>query len=181
MDPDPPHSTTPHTQQHPQHTDPPQARVSMSGGAPRVPDPVPPSLETQVLLAEPESAPAPRRRRSSTILVPVLGLLALALIGLSTWWYMSRQGGGAGVDDPPFTTPEARPTSVPVNAVALINSSTPIPLVAPRTAGNSTVDLASEPDSTGWSQALREAHRAREEGRYSSAISQYSALVGAGA
>ncbi len=108
----------------------------------------------------------PRRERRKLLQFGLLALLCAGLVGLSTWWLLSRRGEGrAGVPD---------------NAIALINSSTPIPVYIPDSAKDSVGDLLYAPDSQAWSQAVRQAQRAQDEGRYSSAISQYSALVGSG-
>ncbi|HYO48603.1 MAG TPA: transglycosylase SLT domain-containing protein, partial [Chloroflexia bacterium] len=86
---------------------------------------------------------------------------------LSTWWVLSRdQQGQLGAQ------------GVPANAVALVNSSTPLSPTLPTGARDTVRDLAYAPESERWTPALQGAYRAQEEGRYSSAISQYSALVG---
>jgi soluble lytic murein transglycosylase len=102
-------------------------------------------------------------------MLPIAGLalFLLGLVALSTWWVLSREG-QAQVGSP----------GVPPNAVALVNSSTPITPTLPTGARDTVGDLAYAPESERWTPALREAHRAQQEGRYSSAISQYSALVG---
>jgi soluble lytic murein transglycosylase len=67
---------------------------------------------------------------------------------------------------------------VPKDAIALINNpSTPIPTPV-RVQADVVNEITYAPDSEQWSVSLREAHRAEDEGRYASAISQYSALVG---
>lgn len=102
----------------------------------------------------------------------VLGLLlALALLGGGTWWYLSR-GQNSGAANPGLP-------GVPRDAVALINSITPLPTMTALSGPPDPLgSLAYAPASEDWSDALREAHRAQDEGRYSAAISQYGALVG---
>jgi soluble lytic murein transglycosylase len=101
-----------------------------------------------------------------------LALLMVALVGAATWWAVSQPGG-------PASSPVA-PSDLPKDAVALINSSTPITLSVPTGAKEITATLSDPPLSEAWTPALREARRALVEGRYTSAISQYSALVGSG-
>jgi soluble lytic murein transglycosylase len=98
-----------------------------------------------------------------------LVLLALGLLMAATWWYLNRQQEG-----------EQGAVTLPENPVAIINSTTtPIPeRRSPLTVKDTLGDLLYAPESEKWSGALREAHRARTEGRYSAAIAQYSALVG---
>gem|GEM_PF-331244 len=100
-----------------------------------------------------------------------VAILAAALVAIAAgalgWWILSRQGAGSVSD-------------VPRDAVAIINSSTPIALNGRSWPPDMPDGLSDPPESERWSGALREAHRAQEEGRYSAAISQYSALVGSG-
>ncbi len=110
--------------------------------------------------------PDPRSLRWQTA---ILAAFLLGLVALATWGFLSRGGSGsAPVAD-----------MLPEDPVALINSSTPIPeRASPLTIKDTVDDVAYAPESEGWSQAIREAHRTQDEGRYSSAISQYSGLVG---
>lgn len=122
-----------------------------------------------VEIAQDANKTTARKMQSWVTLVAVV--LALALLGAGTWWYMAHGTGG------PSTT--SGQSGVPKDAVALINSSTALPTaVAPTGPKDPPGDLTYAPDSAGWSDALREAHRAQDEGRYSAAISQYAALVG---
>jgi soluble lytic murein transglycosylase len=94
----------------------------------------------------------------------------LAVLGGTVWWTVMRGQGES-----------ARGRSgVPGDAIALINSSTPLPSIVPSGPKDAVGDLSYKPQSDGWSAALGEAYRALEEGRYSAAISQFSALVGDG-
>src|SRR5438552_1404539 len=117
----------------------------------------------------PESA-ATRRKRPNLLQVGALALFALGLVALSTWWVLSRLGAG-----------ESAPDMIPKDALRLINSRTPLPWrLSPLTVPDSGGDMAYAPESEGWGQQLREAHRAQEEGHYDAAIAQYSALVDGG-
>jgi soluble lytic murein transglycosylase len=99
-----------------------------------------------------------------------IALLSVGLVALATWSYLSKQSA------PSSPSPQ---TELPPNTIALINSSTPIPLDLSPNVEDSAGSLTLPPASDGWTPALHEAHRAETEGRYSSAISQYSALIGA--
>ena len=103
-------------------------------------------------------------------LAAVVGVLAA--LGGATWWFMTRGQG----------TPAATQgrTNVPEDAISRINSSTPLPTPAATGPQDHVGDLLYRPEPEGWSAALKEANRAMEEGRYSAAISQFSALVGDG-
>lgn len=114
-----------------------------------------------------EVVPARRMRARWSYLL--LALLLLGLVGLA-WWQLSRQN--EATDGPSAT--------IPRDAVARINAATPIPIRLGDGAQDSASDLSYAPSTEGWSLALQEAYRALQEGRYSSAISQYSALVGTG-
>jgi soluble lytic murein transglycosylase len=150
----------------------------------RVPDVhanIPPEQagETRVLM--PEQPPA-HKRRSLAARVGIMAATVLAvavLVGGATWWYLTRQGEGGNA----VTPPPASGTVVPHDTIALINSVTPIvPELRNPTGGlNVPLDLDAPPDTAGRTPAVHQAHAALEEGRYSSAISQFSALVGAGA
>jgi soluble lytic murein transglycosylase len=142
--------------------------------------PKPPAADTGTLVIEeiaPEQDPESPRLKSASkrpnqAQLLALSLLMLALVGVATWWVVSRP-----------TAPVAAPSSpsdLPHGLVALINSSTPIPLQLPTGAKESAHSLSDPPDQDAWTQPIREAHRALEEGRYTSAISQYSALAGSG-
>jgi soluble lytic murein transglycosylase len=116
---------------------------------------------------------AVKRVRPNPLMVAGIALLAVglvALIAFASWSYLSRQdpGGQAGTAE------------VPQDAVALINSSTPIPLRAPANVQDGAGAISFQPSSDNWSAALSDAHLAQMEGRYSSAISLYSDLVGRG-
>jgi soluble lytic murein transglycosylase len=101
-----------------------------------------------------------------------LAALALALVALATWGWLQRNGQGTQAS-------QASQDILPKDAVALVNSTTPIPeRHSPLTVRDEVNEIPYAPDSLGWSAALREADRARREGRYSQAIGQYSALVG---
>jgi soluble lytic murein transglycosylase len=96
-----------------------------------------------------------------------LVLVALALVALATWVFLSRAKPASQADD-----------IIPPNSVSLINSRTPIPeRDSPLIARDVITGLVYAPEYLEWSPELREADRARQDGRYSSAISQYSALV----
>ncbi|HUP27111.1 MAG TPA: transglycosylase SLT domain-containing protein [Chloroflexia bacterium] len=115
-------------------------------------------------------APAEERQRSGqprSLRLALAVLLVAALVGLASWWLAGRQGRGA-----------AGPATVPEGAVTLINSSTPITLDSTAEARADVINMEYEPEEVDWNPALREAGRALKEGRYSAAISQYSALVG---
>jgi soluble lytic murein transglycosylase len=173
-----PRSTTPHNTQ-------PGDEPSQMARVPEVhanvtPGTAPhPSGEIRVLT--PEQAPAHKRRNlaARTGIAVASVLVAAALIGGATWWYLTRQGEGESA----VTPPPASQTQVPHDTVSLINSSTPIvPELRNPTGGlNVAVNLDAPPESDAWTPAVRQAYAALEEGRYSSAISQFSALVGAGA
>lgn len=96
----------------------------------------------------------------------------LAALGGATWWFLNR-----GQASPPTTQARA---NVPGNAIPLINSSTPLPTAVIQGPDDTVGDLLYRPETEERSEGLREAYRAMEEGRYSSAISQFSALVGDG-
>ncbi len=103
--------------------------------------------------------------------VPMSALAAvLAVLAGTLWWSVARNQG---------ENPRAR-AGIPSDVIALINSSTPLPTAAPGGPKDTVGELSYRPQSDGWSAALREAYRAMEEGRYSAAISQFSALVGDG-
>lgn len=114
---------------------------------------------------------APARRVPAW--VPLAAMFAvLAVLGGTAWWAMTRGQGEA--------TRTGGRSGLPNDAIALINSSTPLPTIVPGGPKDTVGDLSYKPESEGWSTPLREAHRAMEEGRYSAAISQFSALVGDG-
>ncbi|MEO8287701.1 MAG: transglycosylase SLT domain-containing protein [Chloroflexota bacterium] len=155
----------------PPHTDPPSARV-------RRYDTGPLSSEEQPVAASEAPQPAstaaaaptrPARTRPNLLMVLGIALLSVGLIALATWSYLSKQTG---------TSPASGESDLPKDTIALINSSTPIPLELSSAQKDSTAELTLRPASDGWTSALREARRAEAEGRYSSTISQYSALVG---
>ncbi|HYO48879.1 MAG TPA: tetratricopeptide repeat protein, partial [Chloroflexia bacterium] len=155
---------SPPTPDHPNEL--PPARVRVSGVEPEPHRP--PDAQEPPEVASEEVAPTkPHRRRANMLPIAGLALFLLGLVALSTWWVLSRGEQG-----------QVGASSVPANAVALVNSSTPISPTLPTGARDTVGDLAYAPESERWTPALREARRAQEEGRYSSAISQYSALVG---
>ncbi|MEA2572833.1 MAG: Outer rane lipoprotein, partial [Chloroflexia bacterium] len=105
--------------------------------------------------------------------VPIAALAAvLAVLAGTVWWAVARNQG----NDPR----SGGWSSLPSDVIGLINSSTPLPTFVPVGPNDIVGDLTYKPQSEGWSTALREAYRAMEEGRYSAAISQFSALVGTG-
>ncbi len=108
------------------------------------------------------------QRRLSPLQIAALGAVMLGLLALVAWGLFWPVG-----SPPPATE------ILPDNPVALINSSTPIAnRNSPLTVRDIVDDISYAPESVGWTPALIEARRAQEEGRYASAISQYSALVG---
>jgi soluble lytic murein transglycosylase len=144
------------------HTDPPsvQARVSETGPlTPHEPQATTPKAP----------GPKPQRVRPNIFMVVGIALLSVGLVVLATWSYLYKQSDPASPGK----------SDLPKDTIALINSSTPIPAQLSPNVQDTTGDLTLEPDSGSWTPALREAQRAETEGRYSSAISQYSALVGA--
>jgi tetratricopeptide (TPR) repeat protein len=140
--------------------------------------PPPPVGETRVLT--PEQPPAKERRSlAARVVIMAAAVLVVALlVGGATWWYLTRQGEGGNA----VTPPPASETAVPDDTISLINSATPIaPELRNPTGGlNVPLDLDAPPDTTGRTPAVRQAYAALEAGRYSSAISQFSALVGGG-
>lgn len=151
--------------------------------SPSPPDPEVPPTEVKAAIAEAlpasdelgvevaEAANKAPARKMQPWMTLVAVLLALALVGGGTWWYLMRER------DAKSGLP-----GVPKDAVALVNSSTPLPTVAAPTGPKDPVGdagyLAYSPDSAAWSDALRAARRSQDEGRYSIAVSQYAALVG---
>jgi soluble lytic murein transglycosylase len=155
----------------PQHTDPPsvQARVPQTGPlSSEEPQPQPQPTAPQ------PTASKPKPVRPNALMVVGIALLSIGLVALATWTYLSKQNA------PAFSDPSGQ-SDLPRDTIALINSSTPIPLKLSPNVEDSAGSLTLPPMSDSWTPALREAHRAEIEGRYSSAISQYSALVGADA
>ncbi|MFL5733340.1 MAG: tetratricopeptide repeat protein, partial [Chloroflexia bacterium] len=117
----------------------------------------------------PQQLTPPPRKRSRLLPLGLLVLFCLALVGLSTWWLLTRPG----------AQPSTPPDIIPRDAVRLINSETPIPeRYSPVAVKDTLGDMAYAPESLRWSPEMREARRAQEEGRYTAAIAQYSALVG---
>jgi soluble lytic murein transglycosylase len=116
--------------------------------------------------------PARKRFHQNPAQVVALGLLVMGLVVAATWWVLTREG---DVLDRQAGWPD-----VPEDAIATIHSSTPIPLRERPPAPPAVDYLLYAPEATGWSQELREAYRARQEGRYEAAIALYSALVGSG-
>jgi soluble lytic murein transglycosylase len=124
----------------------------------------------------PDLPPTPKRR--VPVLPTVLAVAAvLVLLGGGVWWVLGRGEGG------PSSTP-GRGTPVqgglPDDTVALINSSTPIEVRMTTGTSRASFTLDTPPQEEGWSPPVREASRALTEGRHTSAISQFSALVGSG-
>src|SRR4051794_41005129 len=106
------------------------------------------------------------RRRPAAWQIVGITVLLLGLIGLSTWFYLERHE--KAEDDSGM---------MPSNAVALVNSSTPIAeRYSPLTTKDTVGEITYAPESDSWSPALKEAHRAQEDGHYTAAIAQYSAL-----
>jgi soluble lytic murein transglycosylase len=152
---------SPPTPDHPNEL--PPTKVRVSGVEPLRPPDTHESPET----SSEEVAPTqPHRKRANMLPIAGLALFLLALVALSTWWVLSRDEQG-----------QVGAPSVPANAVALVNSSTPISPTLPTGAKDTVGDLAYAPEAERWTPALQGAYRAQQEGRYSSAISQYSALV----
>jgi soluble lytic murein transglycosylase len=128
----------------------------------------PPLQDSSGAPAQPPGNSVRPRKRPNPLLVGALVLFCLGLVGLSTWWLLSRREAAP-----------AAPDMLPTDSVRLINSETPIPQrLSPLAVKDSPGDMAYAPESQGWAPALREARRAQDEGHYTSAISQYSALVG---
>src|SRR2546421_597795 len=124
-----------------------------------------PPTKARVLI-ETSRGPRPSALRLQTA---VLAAFLVGLVALATWGFLARREAEQ--------SPEG--DALPKDAVALINSSTPIAgRNSPLTLKDTVDEVAYAPESEGWSQAIRDAHQAQEEGRYSSAISLYSALVG---
>lgn len=98
-------------------------------------------------------------------------VVVLLLLGGGILWFVGRAQSG--------TNEPTGIAGVPTNAVAYINSSTPLPttlaLAGPKDPLGS---LLFAPDTQGWSSALLSAQQALDEGRYGAAVSQFSALVG---
>jgi len=149
----------------PPHTDPPlpKARVSES-------DPPPAQESHSTTLLVPDVRPRRAYTRLNLVMAIGIALLSIGLVALATWSYLSKQSDSA----------PAAQADLPKDAIALINSSTPIPLRLPPNVKDGAGNISLKPSSSSWGPALSEAHLAESEGRYSSAISQYSALVGAG-
>ncbi|HEY0069712.1 MAG TPA: hypothetical protein VGE04_07075, partial [Chloroflexia bacterium] len=116
-----------------------------------------------------EANKAPTRRVPAWVALAALGAVLAVLAG-TVWWTVMRGQG----------EPARGRSGVPGDAIALINSSTPLPSIVPSGPKDAVGDLSYKPRSDGWSTALAGAYRALEEGRYSAAISQFSALVGDG-
>jgi soluble lytic murein transglycosylase len=154
--------------------------ASPSDPSPTSPSVEPPAADTGTLEIEEiasDKDPAPTQpesgsKRPNQAQLLALSILMLALIGAATWWVVSRPAAPVGAPTPP--------SDLPQGLVALINSSTPIPLQLPTGVKERVSTLSDPPDQESWTPALGEAHRALGEGRYTSAISQYSALVGSG-
>src|SRR5690349_19253570 len=104
----------------------------------------------------PGNSPPPRKRRNR-LLLGSLVLFCLALVGVSTWWLVSRrEAAPAG---------PAAPDMLPTDSVSLINSLTPIPQrISPLAVKDSLGDMAYAPESQAWSPALRAARLAQEDG-----------------
>lgn len=156
---------------HPQHTDPPsiQARVPQTGPLP----PEEPQPQPQATAPQPTvTASKPKPVRPNAFMVVGIAILSIGLVALATWTYLSRQNDPA---DP------SGASELPKETIALINSSTPIPLKLSPAVEDYAGSVILPPFSYTSTSALEEAYRAETEGRYSSAISQYSALVGANA
>jgi len=147
----------------PPHTDPPSPKA-------RVSDPPPAQESPPTTLLVPDAGPRRVYTRLNVVMAIGIALLSIGLVALATWSYLSKQSDSAPVAQ----------TDLPKDAIALINSSTPIPLRLPPNVRDGTGNISLKPSSSSWGPALSEAHLAESEGRYSSAISQYSALVGAG-
>ncbi|HET6312475.1 MAG TPA: transglycosylase SLT domain-containing protein [Chloroflexia bacterium] len=129
--------------------------------------------DNQAIAAEALEAANKAPTRRVPAWVPLAALLAvLAVLGGTTWWAITRGQGGPSSG--------GGRSSLPGDAVALINSSTPLPSIVPAGPRDVVGDLSYEPEQDRWSAGLREAYRAMEEGRHSAAISQFSALVGDG-
>ncbi|MEO5952512.1 MAG: tetratricopeptide repeat protein, partial [Chloroflexia bacterium] len=116
----------------------------------------------------------PQPGRSNSILILGIVFLTIGLIAFATWTYISKQNDTVGPVDP---VPSSQ-AELPRDTIALLNSSTPIPQILLPNVEDRAGNLSLPPISDSWSPDLNEAHRAEIEGRYSSAISQYSALVG---
>ncbi|MEP6776315.1 MAG: tetratricopeptide repeat protein, partial [Chloroflexota bacterium] len=159
----------------PQHNDLPTAQD-------RVPQTGPLSIqEPKEQLTEPQPiGSTPQRVRpniSNSLIILGVALLSISLLAFATWTYISHQNDTVG----PLNTSPSGQADLPRDTIALINSSTPISLTLLPNIESSAGNLSLPPISDSWTPALSEAHRAEIEGRYSSAISQYSALVGADA
>jgi soluble lytic murein transglycosylase len=119
-----------------------------------------------------EEKKKPAGSRSPLITLLASGAVVLLLLVGTLWWVLTMDDGLAD------TTPwSPLPNG---DAVALINSSTPIPVRFPPMGADSVEGLDSSPDEQTWSPQLREAHKALDEGRYTAATSLFSALVGDG-
>ncbi len=149
----------------PPHTDPPLPKAGVSESD------QPPAQESRpTTLLVPEARPRRTYTRLNVAMAVGIAMLAIGLVALATWSYLSKQSNSA----------PAAQADLPKDAIALINSSTPVALRLPPNVKDGAGNISLKPSSSSWNSALSEAHLAESEGRYSSAISQYSALVGAG-